>query len=592
MHIDPALVIAAVLVLGVACQWLAWRIKVPAILPLLFTGLALGPLVGWLQPQAALGELFFPLVSLSVAVILFEGALTLAWDDVRHVVGPVRNLLTIGALVSWLGGTLGAHYITGLPWDLALLFGALIIVTGPTVIAPILRNVRPNRNVASVLRWEGILIDPIGATVAVLVFEAIVARSGAAVGPGLLAFLWIVTVGSVLGLAAGYGMAVALRRYWIPDYLRDVAILSVVLGVFSLSNALAHESGLTAVTVMGVYLANAGLKQLREVLYFKEKLSILLLSVLFILLAANVTRTDLAMLDWNSVVLLLVVMFVLRPVGVALSTLGSNLGRNERLLLGWIAPRGIVAASVSSLFAFSLVERGITEAAVIAPLIFLIIVGTVLCQGLTAKPLAQRLGVSEAEPQGLLLMGANRFARELAAVLQRAGVDVRMVDANRRNVMQARLNGLDAVAGNMLSEYVESDLDLGGMGRLLALTPNDEANALACQHFAEEFGSAEVFQLPPDLSPRTGDAPNQPRLGRMLFGPDATFVNLLGRLEGGAVIKATQLTDKYTWDDFKREQGGRTLPLLAVSQGRLSLATTDRPFRPAAGSQLITLTGG
>jgi NhaP-type Na+/H+ or K+/H+ antiporter len=592
MHIDPALTIAGVLVLGVTCQWLAWRIKVPAILPLLFTGLALGPLLGWLQPQAALGDLFFSVVSLSVAVILFEGALTLAWDDVRHVVGPVRNLLTIGALVSWIGGTLGAHYITGLPWDLALLFGALIIVTGPTVIAPILRNVRPNRNVASVLRWEGILIDPIGATVAVLVFEAIVARSEAPLGPGVLAFLWVVAVGSVLGLAAGFGMATALRRYWIPDYLRDVAILSVVLGVFALSNTLAHESGLTAVTVMGVYLANAGLKQLREVLYFKEKLSILLLSVLFILLAANVTRTDLAMLDWNSVVLLLVVMFVLRPIGVALSTLGSNLSRNERVLLGWIAPRGIVAASVSSLFAFSLVERGIAEAAVIAPLIFLIIVGTVLCQGLTAKPLAQRLGVSEAEPQGLLLMGANRFARELAAALQRAGVDVRMVDANRHNVMHARLNGLDAMAGNMLSEFVESDLDLGGMGRLLALTPNDEANALACQHFADEFGSARVFQLPPDLSPRTGDAPNQPRLGRLLFGSDVTFTNLLERLEGGAVIKATQLTDKYTWDDFKREQGGRTLPLLAVSQGRIVLATTDRSFRPAAGSQLIALTAG
>lgn len=592
MHIDPASIIAGVLVLGVACQWLAWRIKVPAILPLLFTGLALGPLLGWLHPQAALGELFFPLVSLAVAVILFEGALTLAWEDVRHVVGPVRNLLTIGALVSWLGGALAAHYITGLPWDLALLFGALIIVTGPTVIAPILRNVRPNRNVASVLRWEGILIDPIGATVAVLVFEAIVARSGASVGPGVLAFLWIVAVGSVLGLAAGYGLAVALRRFWIPDYLRDVAILSLVLGVFALSNTLAHESGLTAVTVMGIYLANAGLKQLREVLYFKEKLSVLLLSVLFILLAANVTRADLAMLGWPSVVLLLVVMFVLRPIGVALSTLRSNLSRNERVLLGWIAPRGIVAASVSSLFAFTLLERGITEAAIIAPLIFLIIVGTVLSQGLTAKPLAKRLGVSEADPQGLLVMGANRFARELAAVLHRTGVDVRLVDANRRNVMQARLNGLDAVAGNMLSEFVESDLDLSGMGRLLALTANDEANALACQHFVDEFGSAEVFQLPPDLSPRSGDAPNQPRLGRLLFGPEATFAHLLQRLEDGAVIKATQLTDKYTWEDFQREQRDRAVPLLAVGQGRITLATTDRPFRPPVGSQLITLAAG
>jgi NhaP-type Na+/H+ or K+/H+ antiporter len=589
MHLDPALTIAGVLLLGVGCQWLAWRIKLPAILPLLFSGLALGPLLGILQPQAALGDLFFPLISLSVAIILFEGALTLAWDDVRHVMGPVRNLLTIGALVSWFGGAAAAHYITGLRWELALLFGALIIVTGPTVIAPLLRNVRPNHSVASVLRWEGILIDAIGATVAVLVFEAIVARTDASIGSGLLAFLWIVGVGSVLGLGGGFALATALRRYWIPDYLRDVVILAFVLGIFALSNTLAHESGLTAVTIMGVFLANGGLKQLHEVLYFKEKLSILLISVLFILLAANVTRADLALLDWRSLLLLLVVMFVLRPLGVALSTLRSTLNCNERIFLGWIAPRGIVAASVSSLFAFSLVDRGVEDARIIAPLIFLIIVGTVLAQGLTAKPLARALGVSEADPQGILLMGANSFACELAHALQRAGVLVRLVDSNRRSVTEARLQGLDAVTANMLSDYADRDLDLGGLGRLLALTANDEANTLACRHFVDEFGSSHVYQLPPDLSPRSGDGPNQPRLGRLLFAPDATYAHLAARLADSAVVKTTQLTDKYTWADFQREQGPCVLPLLAINGGRITVASTERPFKPLAGSQVITL---
>lgn len=594
MHIDPSLQIAGVLLLGVFCQWLAWRIKLPAILPLLFAGLALGPLLGWLHPEASLGDLFAPLVSLSVAIILFEGSLTLSWREVRHVMGPVRNLLTVGALVHWLGGALAARYILGLPWDLALLFGALIIVTGPTVIAPLLRNVRPNHNISSILRWEGILIDPIGATVAVLVFEAIIARtefSQGGVGSGLLNFLRILAIGGALGLAAAYALAAALRRFWLPDYLRDVTVLSLVVGVFALSNALAHESGLTAVTVMGIFLANANLKQLQEVLNFKEKLSVLLISTLFLLLAANVSRADLALLDWRSLLLLLVVMLVLRPLGVWLSTLRSSLSRNERFFLAWIAPRGIVAASISSLFAYTLVGLGRTDAAVIAPLIFLVIVGTVLVQGVTAKPLARRLGVAEADPQGVLLMGAGPFARDLAAALQRTGISVRLVDTNRANVVQARLAGLDAVQGNILSQQVEDDLDLSGLGRLLALTENDEANALACRHFAEAFGSSRVYQLPPQLAPRNADAPNEPRLGRLLFAASATPADLAARLARGATIKATALTGKYTWEDFQRNGGSQSLPLLAVRGGNLTIATVEKPFKPAPGSTVVALSG-
>jgi NhaP-type Na+/H+ or K+/H+ antiporter len=592
MHENLALVIAGVLLAGVFCQWLAWRLKLPAILPLLLTGLALGPLLGWEQPQAVLGDLYFPVISLSVAIILFEGSLTLTWRDVRTVAGTVRNLLVIGAAVSWLGGALGARFILGLPWDLSFLFGALIIVTGPTVIAPLLRNVRPTRNVGSILKWEGILIDPIGATVAVLVFELIVAGSEPTWSGMLLSFLWIIGIGTAIGVAGGLIVYHAVHRYWLPDYLRDIGVLALVLAIFALSNSLAHESGLMAVTATGIFLANTDLKQLREVLYFKEKLSVLLISTLFVLLAANVTGEDLALLDWRSLLLLAVVILVLRPVGVGLCTLRSSLSRNERLFLAWIAPRGIVAASVSSLFAYALVEAGNREAAILAPLTFLVIVGTVLLQGLTAKPLAERLGVREADPQGFLIVGADCLGREIAAALRRVGVVTRLIDTNYANVVQARLQGLDAIHGNILSEFVETDIDLSGLGRLLALTENDEANALACRHFADEFGSANVYQLQPGVEQSAGGPLHPSQLGRLLFAPGATHARLRQFLDGGAAIRATSLTEKYGWNEYLREKATSTLTLAAVRQARVTLDAVGFPLKPRRGDIVLALANG
>lgn len=589
MEHNLLIVLAGLLMLGIFCQWLAWRLKTPAILPLLASGFLVGPVFNLVEPRALLGDLFFPVISLLVAVILFEGALTLNLKEARAVVGTVRNLITIGAAITWLGGTLAARYILQLDWNLSILFGALIIVTGPTVIAPLLRNVRPNHQISSILMWEGILIDPLGALIVVLVFDYIVAEGGA--HNPLLGFLQIVAIGSGVGLAGGFVVEQMLRRFWVPDYLRDIVVLAIVAGVFAISDMFQAESGLLAVTLMGMYLANRNLQQLQAIWHFKEKLSILFISGLFIILAANVEMETLALLDWRSFLVLGVVIFLLRPLSMQVSAVGSSLTRNERLFLSWIAPRGIVAAAVTTLFTFSLVELGYTEARVLEPMVFLVIVGTVVLQGLTAKPFARSLGVAEADPQGFLLMGAHPFARMLAKAIQDEGFTVRLIDTNFDNVRIARMDGLDAHYGNVLSEYNEDHFELSGIGRLLALTSNDEANALACRHHEDEFGSAEVYQLLPRTIAEGSKkrAPSRFALGRLLFGEDVTYQRLEELVRSGATVKRTQLTDQFSYAGYTAEYQGHFIPLMAMRGERVQLATVGEAFQPQPGWLLLSL---
>ncbi len=593
MEHQETLLLAGIMGLGICCQWLAWRLKFPAILPLLGAGFLLGPVLNILHPQELLGDLFFPAISLAVSIILFEGALTLKWQEVRHVANIVRNLITVGALITWLGGGVAARFILGLPWPLAILFGALIVVTGPTVIAPLLRNVRPIPKLASVLRWEGILIDPLGALLAVLIFNFIVAE-----GPlrylsfrAFVGFLRIVLIGTGAGLMGGYFIAFLIRRYLVPDYLRDIMILAVVISIFAISDSLQSESGLLAVTVMGLLLANLDLIQLRQIWHFKERISILFISSLFIVLAANITLADLAALNWQSLLLVAVVIFVLRPVSVYLSALGSNLVRNERLFLSWIAPRGIVAAAVSSLFAFRLEELGYSEAPLLASLTFLVIVSTVVLQGGSAKLVARWLNVAEAEPQGFLIMGAHPFAQLFGLALKEEGFALRLIDTNWENVRQARFRGLDVYHGNILSEFAENDLDLSGLGRLLALTSNDEANALACLHLQDEFGSSNVYLLSPkSLAQDKSKRLSRDRLGRLFPGPEITYEKLAVLVQEGAVIKKTQLTQQFTYADYSAYYSNNFVPLLLFRGKQAFVWTTDLLLTPQTGWTLVSLT--
>ena len=391
MNLEIAYQLAIITVVAFLCQWVSWRIKLPAILPLLLTGLALGPLTGVLQPKELLGDLLLPGVSLAVSIILFEGAMTLRFDEIRGLEKTVRRLVTWGALVTWSIVAVSAWWLLKLSFDLALLFGALVVV-----IVPLLRSVRPVSSVARLLRWEGIVIDPLGAIFAVLAYELVVAsgQEGA-----LLHTLWLffqtITVGAAIGAVVAMGLAALLRRHLVPEYLRSFLVLSLVIGEFVLANALSEESGLVAVTVTGIVLANLKGVRTNDILHFKENLSVILISGLFIVLAARLEMQELEQLGWMALVVLAIIQLVARPASVLVATLGSNLNWREKSLLAWIAPRGIVAAAISALFAERLLQNGVEGAEMLVPLTFMVIIGTVALQSLTARPLARLLKVAE-----------------------------------------------------------------------------------------------------------------------------------------------------------------------------------------------------
>jgi len=589
------LALAGILCFGIGAQWLAWRLKLPSILALLLVGMAIGPGLGWLDPDALLGDLLFPAVSIAVAVILFEGGLTLRFSELRRTGQTIRNLVTLGAAVTWLMSAAAAHYLLGMTIELSALLGAILVVTGPTVVLPLLRHVRPSPRPNTVLKWEGIVIDPIGAVLAVLVFEAIAAggpeEATTAVAASLLR---TVLVGAAVGGTGALALVWLLRKRWIPDALDSAVTLALVVAVFSISNVLQSESGLVAATLMGIVVANQSSAAVQHIVEFKENLRVLLISTLFIVLAARLDFGVLGRLGWGSVLFVAWLVFVVRPVAVWLSTLGSPLTWQERLFVAWMAPRGIVAAAIATIFTLELQHRGIAaaEAEVLVATTFLVIVATVALYGLTAAPVARKLGVAQPDPQGVLLLGGHRLSRGIAKTLHELDIPVRIVDSNRQNVRRARLMGLKAHHTNLLSEHALDEIDFSGIGRLLALTPNDEVNSLASLHMVEMFGRSGVFQLaaPAPSSGVGGGSPRHLR-GRTLFGGEHDFEGLLQRMDIGAVVKATPITEAFGVDAFTARYGASAVPLFVVdpSNKRVRVVTDEGPLTARPGDVIISL---
>ncbi|MFU6378626.1 cation:proton antiporter [Metapseudomonas otitidis] len=573
-------------------QWLAWRLRLPAILFLLLSGILAGPVLGVLDPGALFGPLLFPLTSLAVALILFEGSLTLHLSEWREIGSVVRRMVTLGALATWVVIAVATHLLLGFSWELAVLFGSLTLVTGPTVIVPMLRVVRPRASVANILRWEGIVIDPIGALAAVVTFSFIVSRDQGGWSQSLATFAGVIGCGTLLGVLGGWALGVVLRRHWLPEYLHNLAALAAVLGVFIASNLLVHESGLLAVTLMGMWLANMRGVDVKPILHFKENLSVLLISGLFILLAARLDLKALLALGPATLALLAVIQFIARPLNIGLSTLGSALGWRERALLAWIAPRGIVAAAVSAIFALRLQEHGDPNAQLLVPLTFLVIIGTVVLQSATARPLARLLGVAEPAPAGFLIIGANPVARALGKALNQLGSRVLLTDSSWENIRAARMDGLPTYFGNPTSQHADAHLDLVGLGHLLALSPSSEMNALACMRFRHDFAEPRRFTLPSGADSRRSDkhrSSEQVR-GRELGLPALTYPQFASRLGRGAEIRITTLTEAFDWAAYQAFHGNHATLLLARdTRGWVHIAGPSQALEPQPGWSLVAL---
>ena len=504
--------LSGIVILGILAQWVAWKFKIPSILPLILIGLFVGPISAeflsddgtkWIEPiwngEKGLfpGESLYYFVSLAISIILFEGGLTLKKSEIQNVGPVITKLITLGAVITFFSAALAAFFIFHLSWELSFLFSALIVVTGPTVITPILRNIPLKKDVSTVLKWEGILIDPIGALVAVLVFEFIsVEGDRGFTKTALIEFGKIILFGTTFGFTFAHALAFSINKKFIPHYLANVVSLATVLLVFVQSEVFAHESGLLAVVVMGMTIGNTNLKNIKELLYFKESLSVLLISILFILLAANTNIEDLMLLyTWKTAILFGIIVFIIRPISVFLSTTGSRLKFNEKLFIGWVGPRGIVAAGIASLFGSKLIKQGIYGAEYITPLVFMVVLGTVLLNATTARLFAKLIGVFLKKSEGILIVGASDLSLLLTQYLMKNNRNVVIIDNNPLNINKASQLGLNAMNSNIYSHTLMDDIELNDMGYLMALTRNDEVNEYAINKFGEKFGENGSFRL-------------------------------------------------------------------------------------------------
>ncbi|MEM9810874.1 MAG: sodium:proton antiporter [Pseudomonadota bacterium] len=577
---------------GIGAQWLAWRINAPAIVLMSIAGLLLGPVFGLLDPRETFGDVYDPLISIAVGIILFEGGLQLKFEELRDVGSGVRRLVVPGALIAWALGTVAGTQIAGLSLPTALLFGGIMVVTGPTVIGPLLRQAKLSSRPATLLRWEGIVNDPIGALLAVVVFEAYhLSQPGAgALTPFEIGGSLILgsVIASVWGVLLGLFVARAFRLGWVPEFLKTPVLLALVILCFSAANGLQEEAGLLAVTAMGITIANSKLPSINQIRLFKENIAVLFVSGVFILLTANLTPEVLLNVGWRDAFFVAAMLLLVRPITVLTSMFGTKVTMQERFLVGWIAPRGIVAVAVSGLFAEKMVGLGYEDGARMVPLAFAMVFATVVAHGFSIAPLARWLGLAASGRPGVLIVGGSPWSAALGAKLKDMKIPVLITDANYRALRPARNLGVETFYGEVLSEVTEHHIEFVRYGTLLALTGNDSHNALVCTDLAHEINRTKTFQL----TPRTGSGEGRRSVsyalqGRPLFAEPISLDDLLRRHYGGWDFQMTRITEEYTPEDFAQAIGDDGLLVMLERDEQCHFSSSDQPLKPKAGDRVL-----
>lgn len=591
-HMNAGAQIALIVALGIGAQWLAWRLRIPAIVLLLLTGLVAGPVVfGVIQPDAAFGDLLHPVIGLAVAIILFDGGLNLQLHELRTAASGVKRLVYLGIPLSWLFGSVAAYFIGGQSLPVALLFGAIVVVTGPTVILPLLRHAMLNRRTASYLKWEGIVNDPLGALLAVIILQYFVFSAVEDVTLNeVLAFLGQALVaGAGIGIALAFGTAAAFKRGWVPEYLKVPVTITLILCAYTGANAIQPEAGLLAVTLMGVTMGNLNLPSMQEMKRFKEYITVILVSVVFIVLTADIQPALLKELGWQAAALIATIIFIARPLMVWIATLKTGMDWRDRLLVGWIAPRGIVAAAVSGAFAIELANAGYEGARMLTALVFGLILATVVLHGFSMGPLARWLGLASHKRNRILIVGASPWSTGLARQLMDSGASVLLVDSSWHRLRQARLSSVAVYYGEILSDTAEQSLELNDIGTLLAATSNDAYNALVCNAFAPELGYNQVFQL--SMYDTDDDDPRgvaRPMRGRIAFGEQALYEELWRKLSEGWLFQKTRITESYSYEDYLHECAQGTMQLFILRSDDVLVCSPQADIVPREDDIIIS----
>ncbi|MGR3757461.1 MAG: cation:proton antiporter [Tranquillimonas sp.] len=588
---NPVAAFALVGALGVGSQWLAWRLRMPAIVLMLLAGLLAGPVFGIFDPARDIGPLTGPIISLAVAVILFEGGLTLNLASLRDAAEGVRRLVFIGAPLGWLLSTLSLRWGAGLSWESSAVFGGIMIVTGPTVIAPLLRTARLARRPAALLQWEAIVNDPIGALAAVVAFEVVlVMRTATEVGNAVLDLALGLTVAVGLGAAAGFGLVRAFRRAKVPEYMKVPVLFALLLVVFAASDSVLHESGLLAVTVMGIVIANAGLASYEELRRFKEHATILLVSGVFILLAASLDFSKLANLDWRAAAFVAAVVLVARPLTVFIALASTRLPWRERVLVALTGPRGVVLVAVAGLFGERLAGLGVADGALIGPLAFVLVAATVVLHGFTLKPFARVLGLIAADTPGVLIVGGSPWSLGLAEALRENEIPVLIADTNRSHLRAARDAGVPIFFGDILSEAAEHRVELMAYRTLIAATDNDAYNTLVATDLAPEFGREHVHQVAREKGERARHA-LPATLGGRPVGDGATYTELNRRMWRGWRFSVTNLTEDYPFEKWRADRPEAVVVGQIRPSGRIEFldAGDEEAVKAQPGTKIIAL---
>lgn len=586
---DPVTAFALVGTIGVGAQWLAWRLNLPAIVLMLLAGVIIGPVMGVFDPARDIGPMMAPMISIAVAIILFEGGMTLNFHSLRDAATGVMRLVVIGAPVGWLLSTLALRYGAGLSWEAASVFGGIMIVTGPTVIAPLLRQARLSRRPAALLQWEAIVNDPIGALAAVLAFEVVLVINTAttpaeAVGALVLGVL----VASALGLAAGFLLAAAFKRGHVPEYMKVPLLFVALMGVFAVSNAVLHESGLLAVTLMGVVIANAKLPSYEELRRFKEHATVLLVSGVFILLAASLDFAQLGRLDWTAATFVAAVVLVVRPATVALSLIGTGLPWREKVLIALMGPRGVVLVAVAGLFGERLAGLGVEDGSLIGPLAFALVAVTVVLHGFTVKPLARALSLTGGDRPGILLVGGSRFTTGFAKALTTADVPVLLSDPNPGHLRAARKQGMPTFFGDILSEAAERKVEVMSYSVLVAATDNDAYNTLVATDLAPEFGRDNTYQVA-----RENEASSRyalpATLGGRTFAGGKTYSELMDLIRAGWGFGQHKIGAEETIEAWRERHPDAILLARVLPSGEIRMPGADELPRTPEGSVIVFL---